>query len=254
MAFLEKLEAFEGTGARNGAGQTLEEFLAVYDPKKYDCPCNTTDIVVVRCEEKLKTWGQPLKVLLVKRSNHPSIGFWALPGGFVELREDLYQGAARELWEETGVQGLPLMELKTWGEWQRDPRWRIITTSFLALAEGDIPVKAGDDAAEALWMDADLQMEEESGEEGTAAGIEGPAGAERAAGIEKAPERERWRLRLTNESHHISLGAVVEITVSGHPLLRQETYRLAERDGLAVDHGCLIVQALLRLKEALKQS
>lgn len=42
---------------------------------------------------------------MVKRSNHPSIGFWATPGGFVELKEDISEGAARELEEETCVKG-----------------------------------------------------------------------------------------------------------------------------------------------------
>ena len=68
----------------------------------------------------------------------------------MELKEDLYEGAARELQEETGVTGLPLQQLRTWGAYDRDPRWRVITTSFLALAEGDLPVRAGDDAADAL--------------------------------------------------------------------------------------------------------
>ena len=88
MAFLSDLRRFYGTGEKNPAGQSLEEFLEHYNPAKYESLCNTADIVVVRCEEKLTHWGQPLKVLMVKRSNHPSIGFWATPGGFVELKED----------------------------------------------------------------------------------------------------------------------------------------------------------------------
>ena len=102
MAFLSDLRRFYGTGEKNPAGQSLEEFLEHYNPAKYESLCNTADIVVVRCEEKLTHWGQPLKVLMVKRSNHPSIGFWATPGGFVELKEDISEGAARELEEETG--------------------------------------------------------------------------------------------------------------------------------------------------------
>ena len=90
---------------------------------------------------------------MVKRSNHPSIGFWATPGGFVELKEDISEGAARELEEETCVKGLPLRQMRTWGEWQRDPRWRIITTSYLALVEGDLKVQAADDAKDAQWLD-----------------------------------------------------------------------------------------------------
>ena len=50
MAFLEGLKGFYGTGEKNRAGQSLEEFLDRYDPKKYDCPSCTTDIVAVQCD------------------------------------------------------------------------------------------------------------------------------------------------------------------------------------------------------------
>lgn len=228
MTYLKQLDRFYGTGERDSAGRTLEEFLESYDPGKYDSPFNTTDIVVVRCKEKLTHWGQPLQVLLVKRKNHPSIGFWATPGGFVEFREDLETGAARELFEETGVEGLPLKQMRTWGAYDRDPRWRVITTSYLALVEGDIPVQAGDDAADALWMDVSLEKEEEWEEKGN--------------------KTEIWRLFLTNGERKIRLTARVKITVSGHPLLGEETYELLSCDGIAVDHGCILTQALLYLK------
>lgn len=228
MAFLENLSGFYGTGERDGAGRTLEESLELYNAKKYDCPCNTADIVVVRCGEKLERWGQPLQVLMVKRKNHPSIGFWATPGGFVEIREDLSAAAARELEEETGVKGLPLKQLSTWGAYARDPRWRIITTSFVALVEGDIPVNAGDDAADAQWMAVEL--------------------TEEAADAE---QKKIWNLKLSNEEKGISLSAKVQITRSGHPLLAEETYQLLESDGIAVDHGCIITEALLYLREKL---
>ncbi|MCI6886821.1 MAG: NUDIX hydrolase [Lachnospiraceae bacterium] len=230
MAFLEDLSRFYGTGERNRAGLNLEEFLEGYNPKKYDCPSNTTDIIVVRSREKLEYWGQPLQVLMVKRSNHPSIGFWATPGGFVEMREDLDQGAARELEEETGVSGLPLQQLKTWGNYDRDPRWRVITTSFLALVEGDIPVKAGDDAADAVWMDVQLHQESDSSES----------------------DQEIWNLRLSNAERALRISADVKVSRSGHRLLPQERYELLKSDGIAVDHGCLIVQALLYLRSRLK--
>lgn len=229
MAFLDDLTRFYGTGERNGAGQNLEEFLETYDAKKYDCPSNTTDIIVIKCKEKLVRWGQPLQVLLVKRSNHPSIGCWATPGGFVEMKENLKDGAARELEEETGVKGLPLQQLCTWGDYDRDPRWRVITTSFLALVEDDIPVKAGDDAADALWMNVALSLEEK----------------------EEDFHVERWNLELWNEEQQVRVGAKIRLTRSGHPLLSQERYELVESRGLAVDHGCLITQALLYLKEKL---
>lgn len=230
MAFLEDISGFYGTGERNQQGQSLEEFLKEYNPKKYDSPSNTTDIVVLCSQEALKKWGQPLKVLLVKRSNHPSIGFWATPGGFVEMREDLYEGAARELEEETGVKNLPLKQMRTWGAWKRDPRWRVITTSFLALVEGELPVKAGDDAAEALWFDVKLAKEEQMPAE------------------EKA---EIWRLELENAEQEVRLWARVGVHHKGTPLLMEESYELLECEGIAVDHACILTQALLYLKERL---
>lgn len=244
MAFLDQLEPFYGTGARNRQGQNLEEFLDAYNPEKYDTPSNTTDIIVVRSAEKLVRWGQPIQVLMVKRSNHPSIGFWATPGGFVELREDLEEGARRELEEETGVSGLPLRQMRTWGAWQRDPRWRVITTSFLALVEGDLPVQAGDDADEALWMDVSLS--EKTSKDG-----ETLKNLEKTQGIR---DIEIWELSLKNPKHGIALHAEVAVCHRGSGILQEEEYRLLSSDGIAVDHGCLITQALLYLKSRLEQS
>ena len=227
MPFLNDLKRFYGTGEKNRAGQSLEEFLDAYDPKKYDCPSNTTDIAVARCKRKLERWGQPLELLLIRRGNHPSIGFWALPGGFVELKEDLEAGARRELEEETGVKGLPLQQLRTWGAYDRDPRWRVITTSFLALAEGELAVRAGDDAADALWMEVGLSK------------------------AESGDGREVWELDLKNQAHGISLYAKAAVTFDACGILPQERYELLDCRGLAVDHGLIIVQALLYLKERL---
>ena len=52
MSFLKDNSRFCGTGEKNRNGESLEEFLAGYDPKKYDNPSNTTDIVVVCSPEK----------------------------------------------------------------------------------------------------------------------------------------------------------------------------------------------------------
>jgi 8-oxo-dGTP diphosphatase len=70
-----------------------------------------------------------LRLLMIRRRNHPNIGMWALPGGFVELRENLEDAAKRELMEETGVENAPMIQLKTYGDYDRDPRWRVITTA-----------------------------------------------------------------------------------------------------------------------------
>jgi len=133
MRFFEDIERFRGTEPVNEQGQTLEEFLDDYDARKYDCPSNTVDMLVFKSEGAYTTWGQPLKLLMIRRRNHPSIGDFALPGGFVEIREDLETAAKRELQEETGVTDLPLIQLGAFGAPDRDPRWRIITTAYMTL-------------------------------------------------------------------------------------------------------------------------
>ena len=245
MRFVEDISRFYGTGERNKFGQTLEEYLDGYDPRQFDLPSNTTDVIVVRCKEELKSWNQKLEVLLIKRANHPGIGFWATPGGCVEMREHLDEGAARELEEETGIQGLPLVQMATWGDYDRDPRWRVITTSYLALVEGDIAVQAGDDAADAMWFQVDLTQE-----------IGNHAGNETYAEVTCIDSKNRdeiWNLNLTNKEHGICVGAKVSVTHGGHKLLDQKQYRIVENSGLAADHGCLITQALLYLKEKLEK-
>ncbi|MBQ5599565.1 MAG: NUDIX hydrolase, partial [Lachnospiraceae bacterium] len=210
MRFVEDISRFYGTGERNKAGQTLEEYLDGYDPRQFDLPSNTTDIIVVRCEEELKSWEQQMEVLLIKRGNHPGIGFWATPGGFVEMRENMDEGAARELEEETGIQGLPLVQMATWGDYDRDPRWRVITTSYLALVEGDLAVQAGDDAADALWFKVSLKQESNDTEN----------------------RIEVWNLNLVNEERMIQVGAKVELIHSGHKLLDKKQYHIVENNCL----------------------
>ena len=144
-SFLEDITPFYGTGERNGKGQTLEEFLEEYDPYRYKNPCCTTDTVVFSYKEEQALKEGRLKVLLVKRGNHPSIGCWALPGGFVNLRENLEDTARRELQEETGVSGLPVEQFACYGDYQRDPRARIITSAYLSIVkESDVSVEAGE--------------------------------------------------------------------------------------------------------------
>lgn len=129
---------------RDEQGRTLEAFLAEYDETRYRRPSATVDMAV------FVPSGRDLRVLLIKRRNHPYIGRWALPGGFVEMDEELEQAAARELQEETGVVGAALRQFGTFGGVGRDPRTRVISTGFFALVpEEELAFAAGDDAADA---------------------------------------------------------------------------------------------------------
>ncbi len=77
---------------------------------RYPHPAVTTDIVIFTIRQ------DALKVLLVKRASVPYRDDWALPGGFVNLEESLEEGARRELEEETGVSGVYLEQLYTFGK------------------------------------------------------------------------------------------------------------------------------------------
>ncbi|MCG6940706.1 MAG: NUDIX hydrolase [Thiohalocapsa sp.] len=113
-------------------------------------PAVTTDIAVFAIRD------DALHLLLIRRGNPPFEGAWALPGGFLDIDEDLETCAARELAEETGLSGLYLEQLCTFGAVGRDPRERVISVAYLALAPaGERSVQAGDDAADARWFRLD---------------------------------------------------------------------------------------------------
>ena len=98
--------------------------------------------------------GDKAKVLLINRGSEPFKGQWALPGGFVDIDEELEDAVARELEEETGLAGVRLEQMHTFGKCGRDPRGRQITIAFMGIAtKGQNKIKAGDDAAQARWFD-----------------------------------------------------------------------------------------------------
>jgi len=117
---------------------------------EYPHPAVTTDIVIFTIRQ------DALKVLLIKRALDPFQGRWALPGGFVELDEGLDECARRELAEETGVSGVYLEQLYTFGQPDRDPRERVITVAYFALIPSDrLALRAATDAEGVGWFAID---------------------------------------------------------------------------------------------------
>jgi 8-oxo-dGTP diphosphatase len=113
----------------------------------YPRPMVTTDCMI------FSGAGEELRILLVRRGREPFLHMWALPGGFLEMDEDLDACAYRELKEETGLAGIELKQLFTAGTPDRDPRGRTISVIYYGFAyyRSD-KIKAGDDASDVYWF------------------------------------------------------------------------------------------------------
>lgn len=101
-------------------------------------------------------------VLLIRRRSEPGRNLWAVPGGFVNEHERLFDAAVRELKEETGIK-VPVPVLRGSVRFNfvnddpdRSLRGRTITHVYVfevQLVDGKLPkVKGGDDADKAKWV------------------------------------------------------------------------------------------------------
>ena len=115
---------------------------------EYPRPAVATDCVVFGFD------GRELQILLIERGNEPYKGYWAFPGGFMNMDESAEQCALRELQEETGLTINMLKQLGAFTDVHRDPRGRVVSIAFYALVR-PTEVKGGDDASEARWFAID---------------------------------------------------------------------------------------------------
>lgn len=212
---------------------TEEEYLKHYKPGDYARPSVTADILLFTLDEVKKekrTMEKELKLLLVKRGQHPFRGCWALPGGFVGIDESPEEAARRELKEETSVENVYLEQLYTYGQPKRDPRMRVISIAYIALAKKeDIKVKAGDDASEVAWFSVSkTKMMDFDG------------------------DREAWLLKIEQESLGIHMGYQVVESKKKNGVLTVKEYEMQQitsgEDKLAFDHGRIINESLERLR------
>lgn len=118
-----------------------EEFLKHYNPKEFDQLSMTVDILLVsvsseKQENYRKTNKKMMSILLVKRDDYPYKDKWCLPGGFLNPKtETLEECAKRVLKKETNLKDIYLEQLYTFDDINRDPRTRVISTSYIALVD-----------------------------------------------------------------------------------------------------------------------
>ena len=114
----------------------------------YPRPSVTVDIII------LKDILSKPQLLLIERQHEPFKNKWALPGGFVDIDEEIEDAAYRELKEETFISEIILEQFKTFGKIGRDPRGRTISIVYFGILENSSQeIKAGDDAKDLNWFD-----------------------------------------------------------------------------------------------------
>lgn len=94
-------------------------------------------------------------ILLVERGKQPLKGYWSLPGGVLELGEQLGAAVAREVKEETGLDVEPVAVVEIFERIMRDktgkPEYHYVLVDYFCKVKGG-EVKAGDDSSNAAWV------------------------------------------------------------------------------------------------------
>lgn len=219
---------------RNEEGLTEKEFLLQYRPGNYERPSVTVDMLIFAVDEE----EEETEVLLIKRKNHPCIGQWAIPGGFVNVDESLEAAAARELEEETGLKGNCLEQLYTWGNVKRDPRTRVISVSYMAAVPKDqLTPKAGDDAEEACWFQVKKRK------------------------LSELENGATYALTIENEEDHIFMSYRITETYERQGMMWKKDTEIdllpaidvLDQEKLAFDHAEILNVAMDRLEELEKE-
>ena len=198
------------TQKRDKDGKALEEFLAEYDGDRYKKPALTSDVVLFAVD------GERPVLLLVRRGNHPCLGDWAFPGGFVDESESCEEAAARELCEETGLREVTLEQLYTVSTPGRDPRGWTVSNCFFAVIESPVELSAGDDASDAAWF-----------------------------GVDFAAVGDLYEMLL--KSGDLVLRCEMEIKRDAAGKIDVNRSVIKQNDGIAFDHAKLILYALEKL-------
>ncbi len=144
---------------------TEEEFLKNYNPNEFERLSMTTDILLVSVSSRKqdnyrKTSKKMMSILLAKRNDYPYKDMWCLPGGFVNPKEEtLEECAKRVLKKETNLSNIYLEQLYTFDDINRDPRMRVVSTSYIALVDKNrLDQKISDNAS---WFDIIFYDEDE---------------------------------------------------------------------------------------------
>lgn len=170
------------------------------------------------------------QVLLVKRAGEPYKDKWSLPGTFVGKEERFEEAVNRCLEEKANIKDIYLEQLYSWGDPQRDPRERVISTSYMGLVDaGDIQIKAGKNVEDIEWFNIKLNTIKEKSKE-------------KKDGYYKTEE-----IEIILENRDITLKSRVKVVkelVNGNTII----YTQILQSDLAFDHAKILIYAIERLK------
>ena len=228
------------------------EYLENYNIEQFERPSVATDIVafaVMQDGEQSnirKLENRELKLLLVKRSQFPYKGAWALPGGFLRPGETIEETAKRELLEETGVENPFLHLAGVYSEAGRDPRGWIISNSFISLINAEnCSLRADTDAWDAAWFCVKLQSDNTSSDDSTS-----------------TTKMIKHTLTLSFDSassdsnikgdENIEIKAIVSEKSTRKAHNHVSSYQIVDSGELGFDHAKIIVQSLLELRDMME--
>ncbi len=196
-----------------------EEFLQDYDPSQFDRIALTTDVLIFsvsseEVENYRKLSEKKFSVLLVKRNTYPFKDKWCLPGGFLRVDETIDDAARRILETETNLKNIYMEQLYTFGDVDRDPRMRIVSTAYIALVDKN---RLRDHLPEnAAWFTMHILEDEEE-------------------------------IQVTLDNGTESFSIVVGKRLKS-PMSDRYEYFVKKDDHLAFDHAKAIVSGISRLK------
>lgn len=201
----------------------------------YFRPAVTVDSIIFtirdsESENYRKLPEKKFQVLLVKRAGEPFKDKWSLPGTFVEESERFEEAVNRCLKEKANIKDIYLEQLYSWGDPLRDPRERVISTSYMGLVDSnDIQIKAGKNVEDIDWFNIKLNTLKETNKE-------------KKDGYYKTEE-----IEILLENKNIILKSKVKVVkelVNGNLII----YTQILQSDLAFDHAKVLIYAIERLK------
>lgn len=137
-----------------------KEFLANYNVNKYKQVSLTTDILLLSVSEEInnnyrKNSNKKMSILMIKRHNYPYKDMWCLPGGFLNPDTETFEDSTKRILKtETNLSNIYLEQLYTYDSLDRDPRCRVISTSYMALVDKNrLTDKINENAS---WFDVSI--------------------------------------------------------------------------------------------------